>query len=56
MNTQTNPKIGVEVAENGTFRASLRHPVTNELLRLCDKRQSYGEAFEQAHKMAMGEA
>ena len=48
-----SPIMGAEAAENGTFRASLRHPVSRELMRLSDRRVSYGEAFDEANNMVL---
>lgn len=46
------PIIGVEPAENGTFRPAIYHPVDRRILRLSDKRLNYGEAFEAAAELA----
>ena len=51
-NHQINPLITVERAENGMYRGVLRSPIDRSILRLSNKRLSYGEAFEVAAKMA----
>jgi hypothetical protein len=48
--------IGAEEAENGLYRAALYNPITHELKRLSDRRMGYGEAFELAYRMSIGEA
>jgi hypothetical protein len=50
--TIRNPLITVERAENGMYRGVLRSPIDRSILRLSNKRLSYGEAFEVAAKMA----
>ncbi len=48
--------IGVESAENGTYRGAIYHPISRKLLRIADERESYGDAFARAHRMDNGEA
>jgi hypothetical protein len=49
-------KMGVETAENGTFRAALYCILTGAVLKLSDKRSpSYGEAFSESHKMLLAD-
>jgi chorismate mutase len=47
-----NPIISVESAENGMYRGVLRSPIDRSILRLSNKRLSYGLAFAAAAKMA----
>ena len=48
-------RFGVEASENGTYRAA-NYNTDNRVTRLADERESFGDAFMRAQRMAAGEA